>query len=110
MNDINHKDEFDDFVAQVAKNNIEKDGSSAKHVAESVITSLVVLDEDTATLTTTGGPYSNVRVTPTQVLNYTIHEVPKPEALPSGYRRAAVVLLRNEIAEAMDELENNGLS
>lgn len=101
MKSIDSQDEFDEFVRTVAANNIERDGSSAKYVAESVITSIQVLNDDTATISTTGGEYSNFRITPTDVLGYTIYEVEKPKQLPNGYRRAAVVLLANEIDEAM---------
>jgi len=100
MNEINDQDDFDDFVEQIATNNIERDGSSAKYVAESVITSIEVLDDSTATLTTTGGDYSKFRINPTDVLRYTVYDVENPKQLPSGYRRAAVVLLANEIEEA----------
>lgn len=100
MKRINNQVDFYNFVERVAANNIERDGSSAKYVAESVITSIEVFDEDTAVLTIVGGDYSNTRITPTDVLRYTVYDVDNPKQLPSGYRRAAVVLLANEIREA----------
>lgn len=100
MRKINDQVDFYSFVETVAENNIERDGSSAKYVAESVITSIEVFDEDTAALTTVGGDYSNTRITPTDVLRHTVYDVESPKQLPSGYRRAAVVLLANEIEEA----------
>lgn len=107
MNDINSREEFEEFVETVAENNIKRDGSNARYVAESVITSIGVLDDDTATLTTVGEEYTDVRITPTQVLQYTLYGCEHPRRLPEGYRRAAVVLLRNEIKEATKNYRNS---
>lgn len=94
------------FVKSVARNNLERDGSDPHHVAQCCITYIEVLDEDTATLAFNGEPYTTSRVSPTDVLLHTVTDVENPMELDECYRRAAVDLLAEDIAEAQQRLQN----
>jgi hypothetical protein len=106
MTEITSDEEFDTFVAEVARNNANRDGSSPRSVAECVITSIAVIGDGEATLSHNAGVYADERISPTDVLRHTIHDADSPTGLPNGYRQAAVDLLAAEIDAKQQELDS----
>ena len=92
------------FVKSVARNNLERDGSDPHHVAECCIIYIEVLNENSATLTFNGEPYTASRVSPTDVLRNTVRDIKNTTEVDECYRKAAVDLLAKDIAEAQWEI------
>ena len=107
MEEITSDKAFDSFVAEVARNNADRDDSSPRSVAECVITSIAVIGDGEATLSHNAGVYADDRISPTDVLRHTIHNADSPTELPNGYRQAAVDLLAAEIDAKQQELDSD---
>jgi len=100
---INSHEDFEEWVEQLARNQLNRDPSPPNFVANAVIKDIEVVDDNEVTLLTNGSPWSTVRVTPTDVLRYTIHDASEYEVQKS-YRRVAVELLAKEIEKKIIEL------
>lgn len=100
---IDSYEEYDEWVEQLARNQLNRDPSPPKFVANAVIKDIEVVDDDEVTLLTNGSPWSTARVTPTDVLRYTIHDAVEHE-VQKNYRRVAVELLAKDIEKKIIEL------
>lgn len=102
--DFDNRDQYDSWVRSVARNNIERDGSNPRFVAEVCIYDVQDLEGEVALLTV-ADPYSNTRASATSVI--TVHsneERARHRTRDMGYRDLAVELLASDIAEAMEKV------
>lgn len=107
MTDINSRTDFEQWIRQVSRNNLRRDGSDADFVANIVVTSLLKVG-DALAVQTNPAPYADSPIDPSTVIRYApdvyfgehythLHD--------EDWRDFAVEIVANEIEKTMGEIE-----